>query len=189
MGKKNSSHERIRGACPASSRSGARSRGGQPGNKNAVRHGFYSRQESADVGWQAPPESGYDTLQPEIAALGELIRRLSARLDTPDPDLKDPDAPLKAILSASHRLGVLHKFHYRLQDSTWERMSFIQDSIAYLQARDTHPARLLTLRNLEKLRSELFPDTYRPFEEFLTGEHLQAYQDLLEWQNLLNDES
>jgi len=68
-------------------------------------------------------------------------------------------------------------------------MSFIQGSIDYHQSRDTHPASLLILRNIERLRSILFPDTYRPFEEFLTGEHLEAYQDLLEWQKLFNDES
>lgn len=182
MGNKSSSRKRKPGPCPA------RRRGGQPGNNNALRHGFYSRQLSAEVQWKSPPESGYDTLQPEIGALGELIHRLSACLDAPDPDLKDPDAPLKAILSASHRLGVLHKFHYLLQDSTWERISFIQDSIAYHQARDTHPASLLSLRNLEKLRAGLFPHTYRPFEQFLTGEHLQEYHHLLEWQDFLNDE-
>lgn len=160
----------------------ARRRGGQPGNRNAYIHGFYARHLPRDVSWSPPPQSGCDTLEPEIHALQVLMGRLSSRLDTPDSESSDPDAPFKVILSASDCLDVLQKHHDCLQDRTLENQRWLDDMLAYQEIRRTPPTDLLTVENLEKLRMSLFRDSALPLEKYLTPEWLESYQALRAFQ-------
>ncbi|MFA5838241.1 MAG: hypothetical protein WC837_14945 [Bellilinea sp.] len=61
-----------------------RARGGQPGNRNAVRHGFYVRYLPLDpeLLTQLPPS---DDLTDEIAMLRLAIRNIAAQSTVPQP--------------------------------------------------------------------------------------------------------
>jgi len=85
----------------------ARSRGGQPGNTNALKHGFYSDRFSPielndlDIALE-------DGLSGEISALRVLIRRFYSQLENSE-DLKLSDAALhlQSVGAAMTRLASL----------------------------------------------------------------------------------
>lgn len=164
--------------------SGARKkkRGGQPGNRNALRHGFYARSLPPAVAWDYPSQRvQFDSLQSEIDALQVLIARISALLDTPDPDLKNPHAPLNAVLNASREIDSLQKKHHQLQNYTLKMEYEAEQMRVYKKTRETHPTELLTTKNLEALLLKLYPNAL-PFKDYLSPEDLEKYNALREFQ-------
>jgi len=164
-------------------------RGAQPGNTNAFQHGFYDS-SLPPIQWDQPPSPNInrleiyaaDTLEPEIQALRVLIRRLASFQDEPDPEMKDPDAPFKTLLSASHRLDTLLHIQNTLQAyvSELESAHYIRDIIEDQQGESTSPSDLLTVNNLEKIRLQLGSPITFSFKQFLSVEDLQKYASLFE---------
>jgi hypothetical protein len=83
-----------------------RKRGAQPGNLNALKHGFYSRhlrpQESADLEQLASPHD----LQSEVALLRVMMRRLQAAADDLE-DIRDFVRVLHSLSACAVRIAVL----------------------------------------------------------------------------------
>ncbi len=92
----------------------ANKRGGQPGNQNAFKQGFYSRQ-IPNIEWDLSG-TRYESLEGEITAIQVLISRLAEAMEKPDPQLKDPHAPYKMLLLATRRLNVIRTIQAELQD-------------------------------------------------------------------------
>jgi hypothetical protein len=82
-----------------------RHRGGQPGNFNALKHGFYSRifQDREAIELEAMLDSD---LKDEIAMLRVVIRRVLQYSEEPE-SLEDAVRVLSAISTASARLASL----------------------------------------------------------------------------------
>ncbi len=82
----------------------ARNRGGQPGNLNAVKHGFYSRRfqdlEARDL--ETVPVEGLDG---EIALMRVMIRRVFDYANDNAEDLEGRTGTLSALGAASTRLA------------------------------------------------------------------------------------
>ena len=82
----------------------ARSRGGQPGNINAIRHGFYSRRfqelEAKDLETVL-----VDGLDGEIALMRVMIRRVFDYANDNAGDLEDWMETLNVLGSASTKLA------------------------------------------------------------------------------------
>jgi len=81
------------------SASSARKRGAQPGNRNAIKHGYYSRrlrEMEADGG-----------LEEVIAMLRDLLRRAAEETIDPKPDLVNLLKALDTISAAADRLARL----------------------------------------------------------------------------------
>jgi hypothetical protein len=164
-------------------------RGAQPGNTNAFQHGFYAS-SLPSIQWDQPPSPDIkrlkiyaaDTLEPEIQALRVLIGRLAAIQDEPDPEMKDPDAPFKTILSASHRLDTLLHIQNTLHSyvSELEDAHYFLDMIEDQKKKSTSPSDLLTVNNLEKIRLQLGSSKTISFKQFLSAEDLQKYASLFE---------
>ena len=142
---------------PASRRE--RKRGAQPGNANAVQHGFYSR-ALPPTEWELHSSSAIDTLEWEIKALRVLINRLSAshRLDT--------------LLRIQN---TLHSYELTQEAARWQR-EILQD----INKKSTPLTELLTVNNLDKIRLKLGgPQTYS-LKEILKDETMQEYASLFE---------
>jgi hypothetical protein len=80
-----------------------RKRGGQPGNRNAVKHGFYSRS------WKYRDLKGLDQVDPvgladEIALLRVCIRRLAESF-TPDLPQDQQICFVRTLSQATHALN------------------------------------------------------------------------------------
>ena len=79
-------------------------RGAQPGNNNALKHGFYSRkfrpQENIDL--EAITATG---LQDEIAMIRVAIRRLFEAASAPVPQLSELTNVVDVLTRAGDRLG------------------------------------------------------------------------------------
>jgi hypothetical protein len=94
----------------------SRKRGGQPGNINALKHGFYSSHfteaEAEDIAAVSPG------LQDEISLLRVIIRRLSDIFLT-DPDLSPSEqlTYLDLLSKALNRLSVLMRVNDLLSGS------------------------------------------------------------------------
>jgi hypothetical protein len=170
-----------RGACPA------RSRGAQPGNHNACQHNFYTR-VLPPIEWDLPPSPDIkahksyaaDTLQHETDALRVLINRLAARQDEPDPEMKDPDAPFKTLLSASRRLDALLRIQNALQShvSKLENAHYLRDIAQDWNQKSTPFSDLLTINNLEKIHVKLCGPGISTIKQSLSTEDLQKYASL-----------
>lgn len=124
-----------------------RKRGAQPGNKNALRHGFYQTRFTSDESKRLDSQDSID-VQAEIALLRVCIDRLTAELsfepvylkdkEGGDTDLRD-DHYLKALNTLSQMtqsLATLTRTHYLVRGKSGD----VQDSI---------------LRALEELRLEM----------------------------------
>ena len=86
-----------------------RKRGGQPGNTNALKHGYYSprfhKLEAADLADLADlAEEGPAS---EIALLRVLIRRMVEHMENENLPTKDLIATFNAVTSASVSIGTL----------------------------------------------------------------------------------
>jgi hypothetical protein len=170
-----------RGACPV------RSRGAQPGNHNACQHNFYTR-VLPPIQWDLPPSPDIkahksyaaDTLQHEIDALRVLIARLAALQDQPDPEMKDPDAPFKTLLSASHRLDALLRIQNALKAhvSRLEDAHYLWDIAQDWNEKSAPFSDLLTINNLEKIRLNLGGPKISTIKQSLSAEDLQKYASL-----------
>lgn len=112
--------------------SNPRKRGGQPGNTNALRHGFYSRRftkiELADL--DNLPDG--DQLADEISLFKVLIRRMFEQADTVSPD--DYEAWLKALnmigLAMTRLAGVVRAQSLRDKAQAGDSASALSQAIA-----------------------------------------------------------
>jgi hypothetical protein len=162
----------------------ARSRGGQSGNRNAFQHGFYAH-SLPPIEWDPPPSPNInrlktyaaDTLAHEIDALRVLIGRLADLQDQPDPEMKDPDAPFKTLLSASQRLATLLRIENTIQAnvSELEDAHSIRDSIDHFRKESTPLSDLLTVHNLERIRAQLGSSKTFALAQSLSVEDLKKY--------------
>ena len=102
-------------AKPKVETGGPRRRGGQPGNLNALRHGFYSRALAAAgrETYQEAHEVAADDLAEEIALLRARIHRLLEA---------EPDN-LELLSRALGELGRLCATQYRLRGSDADRLA------------------------------------------------------------------
>jgi len=98
--------------------------GGQPGNKNALRHGFYAKKFTADENSRLDKTNAVD-VQAEIALLRVCIGRLQNELNFAPAYLTDAfhneirdDHYLKALNTLSQMtqsLGTLTRTHYLIR--------------------------------------------------------------------------
>jgi hypothetical protein len=102
-------------------------RGAQPGNKNAYKQGFYSTQ-IPEMEWDLEL-TDQESLKSEIDAVRVLMLRLSQAMQEPDPNLKDPDAPLRILLLASRRLDILLTIQNELSDPLPRLAQYHRDRI------------------------------------------------------------
>ena len=99
------------------------SRGAQPGNLNALKHGYYSRLFRASEANELTDEAS--SLQHEITLLRVMIRRTMELADGID-DLKEATRALDALGAAAGRLANL----LRAQKSLCEKHSQMADEIS-----------------------------------------------------------
>jgi uncharacterized protein YjcR len=89
-----------------------RKRGAQPGNKNAIKHGFYSRyyrrRELSDLDLQAAAMDDRQALAEEIAMLKILIRRV-LELNEGETSLGEAIDILTALSLAANRMANMIK--------------------------------------------------------------------------------
>jgi hypothetical protein len=96
----------------------ARRRGAQPGNTNALKHGFYSR--------QLQETSQGNTLDEEISMLRTVIRRVFDHLQEDDLGLGTLSKALDTLGSASTRLARLLRAKKELDNASVENDAFAQ---------------------------------------------------------------
>ena len=83
-----------------------RKRGGQPGNRNARKHGFYSKHFTLDQMKQLEEVDYHKGLDPEIA----LLRvKLNAMLDNPETS---PELILKTVNALTKLISVQRRYIY-----------------------------------------------------------------------------
>jgi hypothetical protein len=103
-------------------------RGAQPGNLNALKNGFYSRQfrelENADLGRVS------DGLKDEIRMLRVLIRRMFDLASGDDGDLEQMAGCLNALGMASTRLANLLRTDQKLSVDTSEFAGNLSQALA-----------------------------------------------------------
>ncbi len=135
------------GAKPA----GTRKRGGQAGNKNALRHGFYSRQFRAEEIKRLDEQEPTD-VKAEIELLRVMLDRLTDQLDFDPvyvPGKDENGAPIQTQIRDDHYLKQLNT------------MTLIAQSIATLARTDhlihgkTGSVQDAILQALEELRLEM----------------------------------
>ena len=102
-----------------------RSRGAQPGNTNALKHGFYSRQfnklESSDLEFAL-----LDGLDDEIAMLRVIMRRVFELTNNEEASIENWSAGLSTLGAASTRLAHLLRTQHligRQADDTTSALS------------------------------------------------------------------
>ncbi len=156
-------------------------RGGQLGNKNANKKGYYSMQ-IPDIQWE-PPDSFTDSLQPEINATRDLISRLASAMQISDPDLKDPDAPFKMLLLAARRLAVMENIQSELQDPLPISAQITREFNSHFQ----HSSDLYGVLNLEKAGQRMLAREFPPLKEWLPPELLEKYEYILSRQQDLDE--
>jgi hypothetical protein len=111
---------------------GRRKRGGQPGNTNAVKHGFYTKNFSPAERRELESVGGI-VLGDEIALLRVLIRRFADQiLSSRGVSLTDSAQHLDVISEAMLRLGSLMRTNHMLGGSASDAL-FEDLSIAIAQ--------------------------------------------------------
>ena len=116
-----------------------RSRGAQPGNLNALKHGFYSRRfselELSDL--EAALDDG---LGSEIAALRVMIRRVIEKFDSNQDDLVLDEAAhlLGSVGSAMSRLASLLRTDQVISGKSNQVMDAISEAISEFTKDLTH---------------------------------------------------
>lgn len=159
-----------------------RNPGAQPGNKNALDHGSYSRAISPDIEWELL-NPNTDSLESEINATRDLMSRLAAAEEKPDPDLKDPDAPYKMILLATHRLDKVRAIDAELQDP----LPVIARDMRDLRSHSQQTSDLYTIQNLDQAANLMLGEKYLPLAEYLPPDLLEKYEYVLAQQHRLNE--
>lgn len=89
-----------------------RKRGAQPGNKNALKHGFYARH--FDRGELSSLKQIRNGLEDEIDMLRLAMQRMVMLATTEESSASDWQKTLQALGLASHRLARLVKTHQEL---------------------------------------------------------------------------
>ena len=107
----------------------AKTRGGQPGNSNAVKHGFYSRKfmdlESEDL--ETALREG---LGDEIALMRVMIRRVFDFANDNAGDLEGWTGTLSALGAASTRLAGMLRTQKLLGGSDSEALNALSKALA-----------------------------------------------------------
>jgi hypothetical protein len=108
---------------------GLRKRGGQPGNANAFKHGFYSRWfqelELADLELSASPG-----VQDEIAMLRVLMRRLFELATEETPELDTASKALTSLGKASYHLGGLLKVQAEVSQQSGDVTAALSEALS-----------------------------------------------------------
>ena len=92
-----------------------RKTGGQPGNQNALKHGFYSRKFKPSES-ESLEAASVEGLRSEIVMLRVMIRRVVELATNPEkePSLESTIAALNTLGNASGRLAILLKTEKQL---------------------------------------------------------------------------
>ena len=103
-------------------------RGGQPGNANALKHGFYSNRfntlELSDLDTALS-----DGLDDEISLLRVIIRRVFEYADTEAQDLETWSKALSTLGAASTRLGGLLRTQQLISGGSTDVVSILSNAI------------------------------------------------------------
>ena len=105
-----------------------RKRGAQPGNSNAVKHGFYSHRFNA-LELKDLDTVLQDNLVDEIALVRVTIRRVFEYADTEAESLADWEAALNTLGASSIRLAGLLRTQKLLTGSGGDVVSLISEAI------------------------------------------------------------
>lgn len=106
----------------------ARTRGGQPGNLNAVKHGFYSRM-FRDLESQDLETALREGLGDEIALMRVMIRRVFDYANDNAGDLEDWMGTLTALGSASTKLAKMLQTQKLLGGSDGDALSALSQAL------------------------------------------------------------
>ena len=106
----------------------ARSRGGQPGNANAVKHGFYSR-KFRDLESQDLETALREGLGDEIALMRVTIRRVFDFANDNAGDLDSWTGTLSALGAASTRLAGMLRTQKLLGASDSDALSALSQAL------------------------------------------------------------
>lgn len=160
----------------------SKKRGGQSGNTNAYKQGYFSRQIPADIQWE-PADSFTDSVAGEINATRALMSRLASALQIPDPDLKDPHAPDKMLILATRRLAVMENIQSELQDPLPLSAQVAREITSHFQ----HSSDLYTVQNLEKASQRMFAGEFPPLKAWAPPDLLEKYEYILSIQQDLDE--
>lgn len=123
----------------------ARKRGGQIGNKNALRHGFYSKNFSAEEKKRLDVQEGID-ISPEIILIRVMIDRLKDEIKFKEQTITDANG------------NILRDAHYLNQLNTLSAMTQSEASLIrtqYLIRGKSGDIQSSILAALEELRLEM----------------------------------
>ena len=158
-------------------------RGAKPGNQNAYKQGYYSRNIPADIPWELS-NTNADGLKSESNAIRVLMSRLAAANQNPDSDLKDPDAPYKMFLLASRRLDIVLTIDAELSDPLPLIAGISRDLLSYSQ----HSSDLYTIQNLERASSLMLGEKYLSLEKYAPSELIEKYNYILAQQQPVEED-
>ena len=112
-----------------------RKSGAQPNNKNALKHGFYSRKFSKDENTRLDTQDAIDVIG-EINLLRVYVDRIAEHLSLKDKPTEDDLKTLNTLSLITQSISTLTRTHYLVRGKSGD----VQDSI---------------LRALEELRLEM----------------------------------
>jgi hypothetical protein len=108
--------------------SGSRKRGAQPGNLNALKHGFYSRRFTASEAEDLEARL-CEGITDEVAMMRVVVRRLFDVSSDEDQDLEKLMATLNTLGMAAIRIGSLLRLEYLLGGKESDTASVISQAL------------------------------------------------------------
>ena len=106
----------------------SRKRGAQPGNLNALKHGFYSRRFTASEAEDLEARL-CEGISDEVAMMRVVVRRLFDVSSDEDQDLEKLMATLNTLGMAAIRIGSLLRLEYMLGGKESDTASVISQAL------------------------------------------------------------
>jgi hypothetical protein len=106
----------------------ARKRGGQPGNFNALKHGFYSQRFTASE-FEDLEARLSEGIADEIAMLRVIVRRLFNVVSEDEQDLEKLTATINTLGMAAIRIGSLLRLQHMLGAKEDDTTSVISQAL------------------------------------------------------------
>lgn len=116
-----------------------RRRGGQPGNKNALKHGYYARYLNRDQQQEYLKAAGVDGLDEEIALIRVAVKNAATGGDTKN---------LKPLIRAITALDKLIRTRYRVAANNKERQ--LREAVARVRRDVLEPLGFVPLKTVPK---------------------------------------
>ncbi|MHB8112845.1 MAG: hypothetical protein ACYDHA_05220 [Bellilinea sp.] len=134
----------------------ARARGGQPGNRNAVRHGFYARPLPGDPPLpdlrsanRDLPGEGLPNLSDEIAMLRLAVREIVSRTSETEPAAEE----LRLLRSVSIAAGAINRLIKTQAVLSWDRLPQSEAAEEEQAALPANPDLAVTAEDLASARA------------------------------------